>query len=42
MRVSEAGSPVAPTAIAGSLAAFVVVYAIVFGIGAAYILRAMR
>ena len=41
MRVSEAGSPVAPTAIAGSLAAFVVVYAIVFGIGAAYILRAM-
>ncbi|MCC9625657.1 cytochrome ubiquinol oxidase subunit I [Thalassospira sp. MA62] len=41
MRTSEAGSPVAPTAIAGSLIAFVVVYAIVFGVGSTYILRAM-
>ncbi|MBC06307.1 cytochrome ubiquinol oxidase subunit I [Thalassospira sp.] len=41
MRTSEAGSPVVPTAIAGSLIAFVVVYAIVFGVGTAYILRAM-
>jgi cytochrome d ubiquinol oxidase subunit I len=41
MRTSEAGSPVAPTAIAGSLIAFVVVYGIVFGVGTAYILRAM-
>ena len=42
MRTSEAGSPVAPTAIAGSLAAFVIVYAIVFGVGTAYIIRAMN
>lgn len=42
MRTSEAGSPVAPAAIAGSLAAFVIVYTIVFGVGTAYIIRAMN
>ncbi|MEE3046026.1 MAG: cytochrome ubiquinol oxidase subunit I [Pseudomonadota bacterium] len=42
MRTSEAGSPVTATAIAGSLIAFVVVYSIVFGVGTAYILRAMN
>ncbi|RCK27722.1 cytochrome ubiquinol oxidase subunit I [Thalassospira lucentensis] len=42
MRTSDAGSPIAPTAIAGSLIAFVIVYTIVFGVGTAYILRAMN
>ncbi|WP_085585875.1 cytochrome ubiquinol oxidase subunit I [Thalassospira mesophila] len=42
MRTADAGSPVSPVAIAGSLAAFFVAYAIVFGVGTAYILRAMR
>jgi len=42
MRTSEAGSPVVPAAIAGSLAAFVIVYTIVFGVGTAYIIRAMN
>ncbi|MBX2831504.1 MAG: cytochrome ubiquinol oxidase subunit I [Rhodospirillales bacterium] len=42
MRTSDAGSPVAPIAIAGSLLAFVVVYSIVFGVGTAYIIRAMN
>ncbi|NIZ03256.1 cytochrome ubiquinol oxidase subunit I [Thalassospira lucentensis] len=41
MRTSEAGSPISMTMIAGSLAAFVAVYAIVFGVGTAYIFRAM-
>lgn len=42
MRTSDAGSPIAPTAIAGSLIAFVIVYTVVFGVGTAYILRAMN
>ncbi|MDP2696903.1 cytochrome ubiquinol oxidase subunit I [Thalassospira sp.] len=41
MRTADAGSPVAPMAIAGSLAAFVVVYTVVFGAGTGFILKAM-
>ncbi|AUG53399.1 cytochrome ubiquinol oxidase subunit I [Thalassospira marina] len=42
LRTADAGSPVSPVAIAGSTIAFFVAYAIVFGVGTAYILRAMR
>ena len=41
LRTADAGSPVSPIAIAGSTIAFFLAYAIVFGVGTAYILRAM-
>ncbi len=42
LRTSESVSPVALPAVAGSFAAFVIVYVIVFGIGIFYLLRLMR
>jgi cytochrome d ubiquinol oxidase subunit I len=42
MRTSDAVAPVAGGAIAASLAAFVVVYAVIFGAGAFYMLKLVR
>jgi cytochrome d ubiquinol oxidase subunit I len=41
MRTAESVSPIGAPGVAGSLAAFVVVYLIVFGVGTLYILRLM-
>lgn len=42
LRTADSLSPVALPAVAGSLAAFVVVYVIVFGVGILYLMRLMR
>ncbi len=42
MRTADAGAPVAGGAVAGSLAAFIIVYAVIFGSGAYYMLRLVR
>jgi cytochrome d ubiquinol oxidase subunit I len=41
MRTAEGRSPIAAPAVAGSLAAFLVVYVLVFGAGILYLLRLM-
>jgi cytochrome d ubiquinol oxidase subunit I len=42
LRTAESASPVALPAVAGSFAAFVLVYTAVFGVGVFYVLRLMR
>ena len=42
LRTADSASPIAAPALAGSLAAFVVVYFLVFGAGTVYLLRLMR
>jgi cytochrome d ubiquinol oxidase subunit I len=42
MRTSDAGAPIAGGTVATSLVGFVVVYAVIFGAGAYYMLKLVR